>query len=274
MAQTTIKLKFLGQPDFVLDTMIAYPRTFIRHVFRAHDEILDVTSICDADALNRNAVITDLRNASRPGGPLLQVIVTPGDDDVDGSGFGNGPDPSDSTPETVVAGGGADAGAAATYARADHIHAIDAGAVGTTELAAAGVTLAKLAAAVQNLLCSVFVFGTGAAQASTTVYAAPGSGDGSSSVELQVPVPRAGVLRNLYVKCQTAPGVGHTDIVTVRKAGADTALTTTVAGTASTGNDVVHSVSVAAGDLISVKVVQGASSVGANYQIVIDYAVA
>lgn len=272
--RTTIKIKYLGSGTFALDAMLNYPRQFIRHSFTHTGELLDVTDIASPDELNRNPVITNLRDPARPGGALIQVIVTPGNDDIDGAGFGTGPNPESSAALSVVAGGGAAAGTAALYARGDHVHDIAALAVGTAELAAGGVTLAKLAAAVQQLLASVLVFGTGAAQAGATVFAAPGSGDGSTSVELQVPVTRAGVLRNLYVKCQTAPGSGHTDVITVRKNGVNTTLTATVADAATTANDTSHTVSVVAGDLISVQIAQGSSSVGANYECAFDFAVA
>lgn len=157
MSRTTIKIKFIGQPDFVLDTMIDYPRKYIRHIFRANGETLDVTDLVSADDLNRSAVITDLRNTSRVGGPLIQIIVTPGADDVDGAGFGNGPEPSDATPTSTVAGGGAVVGVAATYSRADHVHPIAAGGVGTIELASASVTPLKLsvvdAGGIGSLFC-------------------------------------------------------------------------------------------------------------------------
>lgn len=120
MARTKIEIKFLGTPDFVLDTMIDYPRKYIRHVFRSFGETIDVTDKCSADDLNRSAEITNLRDASRAGGPLIDVIVTPGDSDVDGAGFGNGPDPSDTAPEDTAAT--ADAGVASTYSRSDHAH--------------------------------------------------------------------------------------------------------------------------------------------------------
>jgi len=145
MARTTIKVRFLCTPDFVLDTMIDYPRKYIRHVFRSVGEELDVTDICSADDLKRNATITDLRDATRSGGALIDIVVTPGDTDVDGAGFGNGPEPSDSDPEDVVdIATGPDEGAASTYSRADHVHALATGAVTAAAIAADAVITAKI----------------------------------------------------------------------------------------------------------------------------------
>src|SRR6266550_2825683 len=223
MARTKIELVLLTSPDYVLDAMIDYPRKFIRHVFRTTGERLDVSSIASADDLNRNDVIFAAYTAGK-----IDIVVTPGASDIDGAGFGNGPDPSDADPEAVVAGGGAAEGDDATYSRADHVHAIAAGAVGTTELAASAVTLAKIAAAAQAALPAVLTFGQGAANAAATTFLAPGSGAGSTSVELQVPCTRAGVVRNMFVKGKTAPGALKTDVFTVNKNGTNTTLTASV----------------------------------------------
>jgi hypothetical protein len=120
---------------------------------------------------------------------------------------------------------------------------------------------------------SLLVFGSGAADAGATDYMVPGSGT-AGATELKVPVPRAGTLRNLFVKGVTAPGAMHSDVFTVRVNGMDTGLTCTVSGTATTANDSLDSVSVAAGDQVSLKIVQGASSAGADYQASIEYATA
>lgn len=274
MARTTIKIKFLGTPNFQLFAMLNYPRQFVSYNFTYTGETYDVTDICSADDLNRNATITDLRNASRVGGQLIEVDVTPGNSDVDGAGFGNGPDPSATTPGSTVANGSPVVGIGTTYARADHVHDIATGAVGTTELAASGVTLAKIASAAQASLACVLNFGQGAANAATTTFLAPGSGAGSTTVEYQIPVPHAGTIRNMYIKAQTAPGSGKTDVFTVRKNGVNTTLTASVVTTATTANDTTHSFTVAAGDLVSVQNVAPSGSAGANYQACLEYGLA
>ena len=281
MARTTVVLHYLGNGPYGLDILLTYPRQFIRHIFNTGDT-LDVTDIASPDELNRSPILTGLRDPNRAGGALFSVVVTPGSSDVQGAGFGAGP-PIEGT-LTPLAIGTASFGIASSVSASDHVHPIGTGTVGSTALASnavttvkitdANVTLAKLAAAVQQVLASVMVFGMGAAQAGLTVFAAPGSGVGSTTVELQVPVPRAGVLRNLRVKCQTAPGTGNTDAVTVRVNGVNSALTCNVVTTATTGSDLTHAPAVAAGDLVSVQVVQGATSIGANFQISFDFAVA
>ncbi len=60
--------------------------------------------------------------------------------------------------------------------------------------------------------------------------------------------PTGGTLRNLYVDLPTAPGVGESRTFTVRKNGAPTALTCTIADLATSCSDTVNTVSYTAGD--------------------------
>ncbi len=66
-----------------------------------------------------------------------------------------------------------------------------------------------------------------------------------------VPLPQ-GTAERLIVSLTTAPGVGHSATITVRKNGANTALTCTVAGTDTSCSDVSDAVTFADGDLLSV----------------------
>ena len=105
-------------------------------------------------------------------------------------------------------------------------------------------------------------------QPGTTLFAVPGLGPAQSS-EVQIPIPRAGTLKALFASASTAPGLTHTDTITVRKNGVDTSIVASLVGAVTAGNDISHTVSVVAGDLLSVKIVQGASSGGAGYEIVV-----
>lgn len=60
----------------------------------------------------------------------------------------------------------------------------------------------------------------------------------------------AGTMKNLYVVAQTAPGVGKSRTVTVRKNGVGTAITCTMSDPATTCNDTTHTVSYVAGDAL------------------------
>lgn len=85
--------------------------------------------------------------------------------------------------------------------------------------------------------------------------------DGSSgSVEnrKQGVIAQALTASLLTVALDAAPGVGHTVTVTLRKNGADTALTVVIVDNATTGTDNTHTVAFAVGDLINMNAVQDA----------------
>lgn len=84
-----------------------------------------------------------------------------------------------------------------------------------------------------------------------------GSGTPSTTeADYEVKSPSATTAANLQVSISADPGVGQTLAVTLRKAGADTALTCTITGGAAlTCQDLTHSVNIAQNDLIDWKVV-------------------
>jgi hypothetical protein len=94
--------------------------------------------------------------------------------------------------------------------------------------------------------------------AATTQYATVGGGSATATEnQRQTPIPRATTVRNLYFVTSAAqPGDGALT-VTLRKNGVDTAVTLTVAAGAAAGtfSDLTHSVAFAAGDLLSIKLV-------------------
>ncbi len=61
------------------------------------------------------------------------------------------------------------------------------------------------------------------------------------------------LVKNLRVEVESAPGAGTSIIYTLRKGAQDTALTVTIADTATSGNDTSHSISISAGDYIDMK---------------------
>lgn len=78
----------------------------------------------------------------------------------------------------------------------------------------------------------------------------------SSTTESAVygPVASAGVFKNLYVKLSGSPGSGKSYAFALMVNGSPSALTTTISDAATTGNDTTHTVSVAAGDIVSMRV--------------------
>lgn len=97
------------------------------------------------------------------------------------------------------------------------------------------------------------------ASGSTTYFSLVGSSGTESALETIMPV--AGTMKNLYLyQYETLNGTaGQTIVYTVRKNGADTALTktATVGDTSAVISDTTHSFSFSAGDKITLKVVAG-----------------
>lgn len=93
---------------------------------------------------------------------------------------------------------------------------------------------------------------------SSTYYSAPMWAGWSTTDNRTMPMPTAGVLKRLYVRCNsvvTATGGGSSIQITVRKNDVDTAITVTVPDGSQEGSDLTNSVSFAAGDRISFKAV-------------------
>lgn len=90
-----------------------------------------------------------------------------------------------------------------------------------------------------------------------TYYAPPGGGGTPSTTEASSQVASAGAatISNFRVTVSAAPGVGNSYAFTWRKAGSDQTVTCTISDTATSASDTTHSFTVAAGDLIDVKIV-------------------
>lgn len=86
------------------------------------------------------------------------------------------------------------------------------------------------------------------------------------------PVP--GTVRNLFVVADGSPAVGQTFAYTVRKNSVDQAVTCTIAGTGAIANDSTHSFPVAAGDLLTVKLVTSAGASTRKHQFGFEVATA
>lgn len=91
----------------------------------------------------------------------------------------------------------------------------------------------------------------------------------SAEASRQVIIPIAGTVKNLYVLTSSTQSAAGSQVCTVRKNGANTAVTTTIAASAVAGtfSDTTNSVSVAAGDRLSLQV-QNNAATGTAAQIV------
>lgn len=97
-------------------------------------------------------------------------------------------------------------------------------------------------------------------------------GTGSSEIVYQYPMATACSVTAMYVSITVAPGSGKSRAFTVRKNGSDTAVTCTVSDLATTANDTSHSVSFAAGDLLSISGVPASTPASASVQVTLRVA--
>lgn len=92
--------------------------------------------------------------------------------------------------------------------------------------------------------------------------------ESATETDISIPIPVAGTLRNLSAAASVAPGAAQTFTYTARKNAADTSLTCTISGAAATSaSDTSHSPTVAAGDLLAVKVVVSGGGATAQHRI-------
>lgn len=111
-------------------------------------------------------------------------------------------------------------------------------------------------------------YNTGTIAGSTTNYLCIAGGTVASNAteaNRQNIVSTAGTVRNLYIATSTSQPSGGGLTFTLRKNGADTAITLTIAASAAAGtfSDTSNAFSVAAGDLLSLKAVNGSGSTSA-----------
>jgi acyl-coenzyme A thioesterase PaaI-like protein len=108
---------------------------------------------------------------------------------------------------------------------------------------------------------SLVLFGADSEAATTvTRYLYPAYGTAvANTTAIPFAAPRAGTLRNMRVIHGTPAGNGLSIVYTVRINSVASTLTVSMASTASSGSDLVHTVAVAAGDLIDLEVTKAAS---------------
>lgn len=76
---------------------------------------------------------------------------------------------------------------------------------------------------------------------------------GTTETDFVCVVPTGGTIKKLYVALATAPTVGSSRTFTLMLNGAATALTVTISGTDTTGNDTTHTFAVVAGDKLTMR---------------------
>jgi hypothetical protein len=103
---------------------------------------------------------------------------------------------------------------------------------------------------------AILALGAGSIGSSTTTrYLFPFYSEQLAEVnEFGFESPRSGIIKNLRVRHNKPKGNGNNIVYTVRVAGSDSSVSVTLASTSTSGNDIINTVSVSAGDLISIKV--------------------
>jgi len=101
----------------------------------------------------------------------------------------------------------------------------------------------------------------GALGAAATIYLRTPGFAATGTVETTLAVgTRTATIRNLYCDLGTAPGGADTAITTVRVNGVDSVVTCTMTGAAVTCHDTTHSITVVAGDRLTIKSVSSAGT--------------
>lgn len=107
---------------------------------------------------------------------------------------------------------------------------------------------------------SVFMV-RGLASQNTTSYFTTTVAPTSTESDVPCPMPRSGIFNGLYVKTQNnVGGSGQTSTYTLRINGSDTALTCSISSGSASGSDSTHTASYSAGDKLTIKVVNSATT--------------
>jgi hypothetical protein len=186
-------------------------------------------------------------------------------------------------------------GAATTAARADHVHRTivqsqDEGALvssrPTLNFVGSGVTVTDDAGGDRTIVTipgvdtdnALLFFGAqNIAASADTRYITPGSDQGTAPVtdDFQLPVPRAGTLRRLYVRHNAAIGNGNSVVYAILINGVATGLTVTLAtGAVGQASDLINTAAVVAGDRVSLRAVKalGIGGGGLNIEASVEIA--
>jgi len=108
----------------------------------------------------------------------------------------------------------------------------------------------------------------------TTRYLSPGYDDGlAETIPTQFRVVRAGTFQNLRIRHNVPAGNGNAIVYTLRVNGVPSALTVSLASTATDGSDLANNVVVAVGDLIDIEVTKaaGVGSSPTNITATVEY---
>lgn len=112
---------------------------------------------------------------------------------------------------------------------------------------------------------------TAVSNAATNYISLQGGGLDAVAANVEITFPTAGTIKNMYVVLNGAPTAGKNFAFTLVQAGSPTTLTVTIADTATTGNDVTHSVPVAAGDKLYIQCVPTGTPTARSANIGVEF---
>jgi len=121
-------------------------------------------------------------------------------------------------------------------------------------------------------VASMQLWGNSGLTASTTTrYLSPGCTDDTAHTTItEFRVTRAGTFSKMRVRHNTASGNGNSIVYTLLVNGVASALTVSMASTASDGSDLVNTAAVAVGDLVSLQVTKAAGIASSPSDIVVS----
>ncbi len=121
-----------------------------------------------------------------------------------------------------------------------------------------------------NQLPNLLFSDDGSLPSNATRYMRPGTG-AVTATEVKIKLSQKCIVQNLQIRAITGPGVGKTDVVTVRKNGIDTTLTASLAGAATSVANMVNAVSCVVGDDLSVKIVTDVATGTTDLLVTLEY---
>ena len=99
-----------------------------------------------------------------------------------------------------------------------------------------------------------------------------GAVSGTETTDMEIIMPVAGTIKNMYVRLDAAPGASENVALTTRIDGVNKSLVVTITNTATSGNDTVNSENVSAGERVTIRAVTSGSAASMRINVSIQLA--
>ena len=97
-----------------------------------------------------------------------------------------------------------------------------------------------------------------------------GAISGTETTDMEIIMPVAGTIKNMYVRLDVAPGASENVALTTRIDGVDKSLVVTITNTATSGNDTVNSENVSAGERVTIRAIASGSAASMRINVSIQ----